>query len=412
MIKKILFLAPYSVPVNNPEAICNAKLLKILSEAGYEIDVISKNNNHVYIPNTNDNIFIENVFYIKQFILKNKINIKTIIDHIKVFIKTGYVYKGAHWALYAINHSETLIKDKKYDLIMSRSPSAELAALYLSKKYKIKWIANWNDPYPDICYPPPYGHGPKAKLGGLQKKLLQKVSQQANIHTFPSKRLRDYMFQYMSIKDINSTFIIPHACIDNLFNYKEKEKSSILRIIHSGNITYPRSPISLFKGLNLFKEQAPNANIEITFIGKQDENFTNLIKNYNLDDNINIITPKDYITNLEIMSKFDLALLIEANMEEGIFLPTKLGDYMQCRLPIWTISPKTGEANDLYKDRSILYFSDVSSHESIADSLKIIYSDYLTKKSHFQRRNIIEEYQQDYILNLYKKIFNIIENNQ
>lgn len=56
-MKRILFLAPYSIPINNPEAICNAKLLKVLSDAGYLIDVISKNNLLAYAPNSDDQLF-------------------------------------------------------------------------------------------------------------------------------------------------------------------------------------------------------------------------------------------------------------------------------------------------------------------------------------------------------------------
>lgn len=40
--KHILMIAPASIPVTGAEAICNVKLLKVLSENGYKIDLISK----------------------------------------------------------------------------------------------------------------------------------------------------------------------------------------------------------------------------------------------------------------------------------------------------------------------------------------------------------------------------------
>ena len=40
--KHILMIAPASIPVTGAEAICNVKLLKVLSENGYVIDLISK----------------------------------------------------------------------------------------------------------------------------------------------------------------------------------------------------------------------------------------------------------------------------------------------------------------------------------------------------------------------------------
>lgn len=111
--------------------------------------------------------FTSKLSSLKIFYLSNVVNRQTIWGHIRVLLKTGYVYKGAHWAYYAITYSEKLIKANHYDWIMSRSPSSELAALYLSKKFGIKWIANWNDPYPEKRMPKPYGGGPVAKLSFL-----------------------------------------------------------------------------------------------------------------------------------------------------------------------------------------------------------------------------------------------------
>lgn len=405
MIQRILFLAPYSVPINNPEAICNAKLIKALSEAGYEIDVISKNNNHAYTPDTDDKLFVDKVRSIKTFVLKNEINLKTIIDHVRVYLKTGYVYKGAHWAWYAIKEAEKLMQLHEYNLIMSRSPASELAALYLSQKYQIKWIANWNDPYPDACYPVPYGQGPKVKLGRLQRLLLKKISEKADFHTFPSERLMKYMSQYMNLSRKNSILIIPHLCIDHLFEDEKKHESCFLRVIHSGNVSFPRSPQPLFDGLCLFKKRNKKAVFEISFIGKQDQNFMNLVKKCGLEDNVKIIPPKEYIANLKLMSEYDLALLIEADMEEGIFLPTKVGDYMQSHLPIWSVSPKKGEMNDLYLKKKIAYFSNISSVEEIVQTFEKIYIDYIANGNFLPKREIIKEYSCEEILHFYTNVF-------
>ncbi len=409
MIKRILFLAPYSVPVNNPEAICNAKLIKVLSEAGYELDVISKNNNHAYAPDACDHLFVDKVCSIKTFVLKNKVNLRTIIDHCSVFLKTGYVYKGAHWAKYAIREAERLIKQKKYDLIMSRSPASELAALYLSQRYKIRWIANWNDPYPDQCYPEPYGKGPRAGLGRMQYRLLKQVVRKADLHTFPCERLKNYMLQYMGLQEVKSVTVIPHVCLDNLFPYKQKTVSSLLRVIHSGNVSLPRSPITLFAGLKLFKQKIPGAAFEVAFMGKQDQDFRNLVQVYGLEDHIKLIPPQDYISNLKIMSEYDLALLIEADMNEGIFLPTKVGDYMQCRLPVWALSPDNGEMKDLYLEGKISYFSDVASAEGIAKVFEKIYTEYLTGDNKLPEVTLVNEYSGACVLRQYETIFEKME---
>lgn len=399
---RILFLAPYSIPVNNPEAICNAKLIKALCDANHELYVISKNNNHAYAPDEDYSAFNCDVKYVKTIYIKNVINVKTIIGHIQVLLKTGFVYKGAHWAYYAIKEGEKIIKENRIDLIMSRSPSSEVAAQYLSRKYNIPWIANWNDPYPDSRYPKPYGDGPNGRISFLQKKLFERISSCALVHTFPSVRLANYMSQYLDFKRV---VIIPHICINDFYKHSIYTKNYHLRIIHSGNISYPRSPEKLFSALRMFKDNHPNVHFEISFIGKQDETFKETIERYKLEENISILSPSSYIVNLQLMENFDMALLVEAEMEEGIYLPTKVGDYMQSRLPIWSLSPKVGIMNDLFLEGKIDYFSDNSCVDAIYKSFEEINNLYLTNKGILPRRDIIDEYKRETILRQYEAVF-------
>ena len=394
MQKRILFLSPYAIPVNSPEAICSAKLVKVLSEAGYTIDLICKNNRaeHIYMPSASDSLFSKGLASVKILYVKQKITLRTVIDHLRAFLKTGYVYEGAQWAVYAIAEGERLIKKNHYNAILSRVPPSELAALYLSKKYGIKWIAGWNDPYPNECFPAPYGSGANAQVGIMRRKLFRDIVQNAALHTFPCQRLCDYMSGYMQLPK-EKTLVIPHVCIDGLFEFGEEIlPHNTLRIVHAGNIAAPRSPLTLFEGLQKFKKNNPAAGFEIAFIGRQDADFNDLIHTFNLDNHIKILPPVDYIANLKLMSGYDLALLVEANVEEGIFLPTKVGDYMQSNLPIWAVSPQKGTLNDLHKDKKIAYFANVTNSDNIADEMAVIYRDFMNCKGVLTREGIIGEY--------------------
>jgi len=46
------------------------------------------------------------------------------------------------------------------------------------------------------------------------------------------------------------------------------------------------------------------------------------------------------------MSEADVALLVEANLEEGVFFPSKLSDYLTGGRPILALSPARGVAAD------------------------------------------------------------------
>ena len=48
-MKKILFIAPSCIPIVGSEAIVNIKLLKVLSQGGVRIDVVSRLHNNLSI---------------------------------------------------------------------------------------------------------------------------------------------------------------------------------------------------------------------------------------------------------------------------------------------------------------------------------------------------------------------------
>lgn len=403
-MKRILFLAPYCIPVNNPEAICNAKLLKVLSEAGYVIDVIGKNNLLAYAPDEEEQLFSGKLASVKTFTLSNKISWRTATDHFRVLLKTGYVYKGAHWALYAINYAETLIHKNKYDCIMSRSPASELAALYLCRKYHIKWIANWNDPYPEKRMPWPYGGGKAGHLNYFERHLLDAVSQNADLHTFPSERLRDYMLQYMKGVTPEKTVIIPHVCLEHLFVRKARKKREELVFVHSGNVSFPRDPRPFLEGVKLFLEKKPTAQIEICFLGKQSGEFTDYVEKLHLAHIVKVMAPLGYLENLSFIAGCDIAVLIEAPGENSVYLPTKVGDYMQCGKPIFTVSPSTGTLRDLYEKGAVEYFADCKKPEEIAGELVKIYSLREYYKENNVPHSIYSPYSAGNVLNTYLQI--------
>jgi len=210
------------------------------------------------------------------------------------------------------------------------------------------------------------------------------------------------MSQYLDFKRV---VIIPHICINDFYKHSIYTKNYHLRIIHSGNISYPRSPEKLFSALRMFKDNHPDVHFEISFIGKQDEAFREVIERYKLEENISILSPSSYIVNLQLMENFDLALLVEAEMQEGIYLPTKVGDYMQSGLPIWSLSPKIGIMNDLFLEGKIDYFSDNNCVDAIYKSFEEINNLYLANKGMLPRRYIIDEYKRETILGQYEAIF-------
>ena len=120
-----------------------------------------------------------------------------------------------------------------------------------------------------------------------------------------------------------------------------------------------------------------------------------------IEDFIKVFPPVTYEESLKYIAECDVCLILEANCEEGIFMPTKITDYQQCGKPIWAISPAIGVLNDLYKSNDIEYFSEVTSAISVRDTFEKIYNDFISSGGCLKRNestifydvNVIKEIQ-------------------
>jgi hypothetical protein len=68
-------------------------------------------------------------------------------------------------------------------------------------------------------------------------------------------------------------------------------------------------------------------------------------------------------------------VLVEAAMSEGIFLPSKLVDYLSARKPILALSPGVGVANDMAQSGGILRV-DVDDVEAVRRAIGSLYLDF------------------------------------
>ena len=373
--KHILVIAPASIPITGAEAICNVKLLRVLAENGYKIDLISKRMKYTHYPETNLAELGLNLNSVNTIEVDNKISLKVIWQHLYYLFIFGTVFKGAHWAYCVLKVAKELCKKNQYDAIITKNSPSELLGYYFKKKNGIKWIATWNDPYPTKKYPKPYGNGVNAKLFILERPLLKKM-EEADYHIFPNQRIRDYMSNYINIP-AEKTRIIPHVVIPREHIDTPHEN---LKIVHLGNVLPPRDATPFLRALSEFIKNKQDAKIEIAFIGQTPQSIKDYIKTTHLEKYVKVFPPVKYEESQEILETYDIQLIVEAPCEEGIFLPTKVSDSMQLGKPIFTISPSVGVLNDLYKKGHISYFSSVKDEKDILATLEQVYNDFTNGK--------------------------------
>lgn len=192
-------------------------------------------------------------------------------------------------------------------------------------------------------------------------------------HLFPSDRLKNYMLRYLRIPT-EKIRIIPHVVLEKKNRATSMEGQ--LSILHSGNLNYPRDPKPFLEAFSTFIQKNPDANVKVYFQGVLPEDMSTFIEKLGLKNYVEILPAVSYKESMLALSKYKVVLIIEAPCEEGIFLPTKVSDYMQERKVIFAISPQNGVLHDLYYSKYVGYFANCSNNNDIQNTINLLYEDF------------------------------------
>lgn len=408
---KILLIAPHCYPIMGPESNVNAKFVKMLTDGGYIVDLITVDFKEKTYPVSDSEIFFSGV------------NAKVIVASTPQSSRFRKILHSLKASLYIGNFAglsylednitrviDKLCKRNKYDYVITKAGGGN-AAIYCAKRYKTKLIYTFNDPYPWERYPIPYGFGPSVPIPWHIKQRLKNIAKISYKILFPSTRIMNYVLNYLPNEAHNKGIVFPHTVTSCLINNDEGNKlNAEIRILHSGSTGKWRDPQVLFEGLCLFLERHENVVLKLQFIGVEQKplpgrSIKDYILRYHLDKYVEVLPSVSYKESLVYISESDICLILEANCEEGIFMPTKVSDYQQCGKPIWAVSPAVGVLHDLYMSNDIEYFSEVTSAISVRGTLEKIYDDYSNSKGKLNSNGSTIFYD----INVIKDVHNVLK---
>jgi len=403
---KILIISPEK-PYTGAESIVTGKLMKAMLDHGWDVKLVYHDTELIY-RSISDTLLI----------LKDCVGIKNrLISRFKEFAENPLLKKLLNftdsmlWVIKALSITLKLNRKAKFDLIISRVMPRYghmPALLFKFCSDNSVWIANWSDPLPKIKSPQPYGYGPEVKAGTLEMLYLKKVFKHADWHTFPSLRLLQY-FKCFTPGFNDNCSVLPHIIFEQ--DYEALPYDTIgwpLKLTHVGGLGL-RSPVKLIEAYKRLKETGDNkVKLKFRFVGFIEKEVYDLIDNYLLHEDFSFDGVKTYEETLDAIKSSDIMLVIEAPLKEGIFLPSKVVDYLQFDKPIFSISPSSGVMNDLITEFGGGLAADCTSVDDIAE--KLIYlaeNESLVKnrkdvfntqklKSQFSCKNIIDEIERIY----------------
>ncbi len=241
-----------------------------------------------------------------------------------------------------------------FDVLHSRlnPATSHLAALAVLDRLDLPWCAYFSDPWPHHLYPEPYRFtiGPLSRL--RQERSLGAMLDRAGSLVFPSSRLQDWLLAGPRKSYRSKSLIAPHLT-DRVVapspahrRYRGRDgEGSFLRIRHAGFLMKERRVEPLFAGLERFLSRHPDAPIRVEFAGRYAGPAPETPPSLSSVVSFHPSMPPDAVQAW--MAEADVALLVEANLEEGVFFPSKLSDYLSGDRPILALSPRRGVAADL-----------------------------------------------------------------
>ncbi|WP_224490360.1 glycosyltransferase family 4 protein [Robertkochia flava] len=249
------------------------------------------------------------------------------------------------WIHPSVKFLEPLLEQKQIDTVVTTGPphSLHLIGLKLQKETKVKWIADFRDPWTSI------GYHKKLKLSRWaakkHKQLEKKVLKSADIvlatsHT-TAKELEGISGR--GVKTLTNGF-------DTADTPVEVGPSSKFRLAHIGSLLTGRDPKILWEVLGelVETERSFKDDLEINLVGAVSEEVLQSVKNAGLEP---FLFVKGYVSHdkaLQLQREARVLLLLEIDSKDtrGI-IPGKLFEYMAARRPVLAIGPENWEAGEL-----------------------------------------------------------------
>jgi hypothetical protein len=384
--KRVLIITYYWPPAGGPGVQRWLKFIKYLPDFNIEpIVYIPENPNYPIIDESLVNEIPKGVTILKQPItepykLANKFsrgkskNIskgiipdkkkQSIKECLMLFVRGNFFIPDARkkWIKPSVKYLSTYIRDYNIDTIITTGPphSLHLIGEQLKEKCKVKWIADFRDPWTTI------GYHKKLKLTPYAKRRHK---------FFESKVLNTADSIVVTSNNTKQNFeTLTEQPIEVITNGYDSESVENVRldakfsIAHIGSLLSERNPKILWKALSeLVNENKIFASLlQLNFVGTVSKDILRSLEEYNLSQFVNF---KGYVSHndaIRFQKQSQVLLLIEINSEDTkCIIPGKLFEYMVSNRPILAIGPEGSDVAQVLRATNTGNYFNYDEHESI-----------------------------------------------
>lgn len=370
-MKKVLIIAYYWPPAGGPGVQRWLKFVKYLPDFDIEpIVYVPENATYPIIDQDLVNQINKNVTVLKQpikepyklasvFSKKSTTTIssgiikaekkQSFIERMLLYVRGNFFIPDARvgWVNPSVDYLSNYIKNNAVDVIITTGPphSMHLIGLELQKRFAVKWIADFRDPWTSIGYHKELKLSDKSaqKHKDLEKEVLTKADTILTTSFTTKQEFAEITPQ-------------PIHVITNGYDIETIEKPALstkFTISHIGSLLTKRNPRILWKALKeILKENKQFRNhFQLQLVGKVSSEIIDTIKEFKLDMYLNVIGYVSHTEALKYQRSSQVLLLIEIDSYETIgIIPGKLFEYMAAERPILAIGPVKSDVERIIKD--------------------------------------------------------------
>ncbi|MFA4941248.1 MAG: glycosyltransferase [Patescibacteria group bacterium] len=344
--KRILCLSFWTPPVVRPQSILIGKMIPEWMKQGLEPFIVAYEQCgewQIDVPIFRIPIFSTNRYF-------------NHISFLREVLKYRYYRKMA-------KKIEKFAIDNKVEFIFSFSKpmDSNIIGAMLKKRLKLPFVSHFSDPWFDD----PYKSLSKssAKYIYFQEKFIIENSERVLFTNSVAENLIMKKFPESWKKKAD---VIPHNY--NLADYPEVEKpdSGKFVISYIGAFYKKRNPELLFKALSSVVSKHPELKSKFgvkligaanDYAGYSTESIEKIADIYSLRNNIEIIPPVSYEESLKYMKLSDCLVVIDADIPDSPFLPSKVVDYAGSGNVILGITPANSPTAKFIEDLGCKSFS-------------------------------------------------------
>lgn len=385
MSKNVLFLGFWTPPIIRPRAIMAGKIIPEMMRQGLNPVLVTYDicgHWDVGLP----------VYTVPVFGIKNQ---NSLICKIPIASKGNTLWQEHLYFEELFSKVSDIIRKHNINLVFSFSnpQASNILGALIKKRLGIKFISHFSDPW----YDNPYRESGLLQSVKIffQEKFIVKWSDKIIFTNDQAMHL--VMRKYPHY--ISKAFISSH-CFSKK-DYPEVHKNEVdnkFIIAHIGVFYKQRTPETLFKSVSKVLSSNPNVakKLKIVLIGATDkytsytkETLNLLIKKYNLENIVEIISQVEYRESLRYMKEADCLVVIDAPGDISPFLPSKIIDYAGSGTTILGITPSDSPTAEFLKKANFKSFN----HEEIK-GLSSFLLNLITGKCHpIVNRKFVESYE-------------------